>query len=137
MYVARTGDILMVNITRAAPKQPFAVVSRVRSLLRSNPPSTKLPQQIREPAVNTCECCEEKLPDVWFCNICTWSFCGKCWDSQVVHRKVQKGPSHEKTSLDTAVKVHNVLYPPTDEMVRSSLYKADASTAWFGMATPY
>ncbi|KAI1367159.1 hypothetical protein F5Y08DRAFT_350010 [Xylaria arbuscula] len=124
------------SIPPATPKQPFAVVSRVRSLLQSKPPSIKLPQQVREPAGNTCECCEEKLPDVWFCNICALNFCGKCWDAQVVHRKFQTGISHEKTSSNTAEKVHNVLCPPTDEIARSSLYRADASTAWFGVERP-
>lgn len=52
----------------------------------------------------------------------------------MVH-KLCRGALHEKTSPDTAAKVHNVLSPPTDELVRGNLYSADASTAWFGMAS--
>ncbi|KAI0863768.1 hypothetical protein F4860DRAFT_521823 [Xylaria cubensis] len=132
----------------SAPNPPLAsssrsstrdyLVSRVRDflLLSSHNPNAKLPQQTREHTAHTCEACEEQLLDVWFCNICTINFCGQCWDAQVVHRKPLKGMFHEKTSLDIAVKVHNVLSPPTDELVRDNLYRADASTAWFGVERP-
>ncbi|KAI1740057.1 hypothetical protein F4680DRAFT_465847 [Xylaria scruposa] len=130
----------------AAPKpsltsssRPFTqdyLVSRVRDLLGSNNPSEELPQQFRERTAHACEACEERLREVWFCNICAIKFCGQCWDAQVVHRKLRKGILHEKTCPDIAAKVHNVLSPPTDELVRDDLYRADASTAWFGVERP-
>ncbi|KAI3317161.1 hypothetical protein HD806DRAFT_515838 [Xylariaceae sp. AK1471] len=82
-----------------------------------------------------CEVCERQLTTVWYCNICAINFCGLCWDLQIVHKKTRKG-THEKTSPDTAAKVQNVLCPPTDELVRDGLYRADAPTAWFGIERP-
>ncbi|KAI1124855.1 hypothetical protein F5Y10DRAFT_284739 [Nemania abortiva] len=142
--ISQEGELRSL-ISQAVPKPPLAnsgsstqkyFTPGARSLLQSNTPSEKSQRQIRESPTNTCESCEEQLHNVWFCNICTLNFCQICWDAQVVHKKLHKGTPHEKTSPDTAAKVHNVLSPPTDELVRSNLYRADASTAWFGIERP-
>lgn len=80
-----------------------------------------------------CEQCEEHRKDVWYCNICETSFCDQCWSGQFVHRKPPRGGlPHEKTDVNVAEKVQNVLSPPTDNWVREQLYKADEITSWFG-----
>ncbi|KAJ8132096.1 hypothetical protein O1611_g1529 [Lasiodiplodia mahajangana] len=92
----------------ASPSRPFArdyLVSKVRGFLGSNSSSSKPTQQFRGRIVHTCE---------------------------VVHRRPGRGNFHEKTNPEIAAKVHNVLSPPTNELVRNDLYEADASTAWFG-----
>ncbi|KAI0474210.1 hypothetical protein F4859DRAFT_521928 [Xylaria cf. heliscus] len=110
--------------------------SRVRNMVRPSTPSEKLSQQARESATHTCELCEKQLHDIWFCNICTINFCNRCWDVQVVHKKLRKGALHEKTSPTTAATVHRILFPPTDELSGYKLSRDDASTAWFGVERP-
>ncbi|KAK8017030.1 FabD/lysophospholipase-like protein [Apiospora rasikravindrae] len=84
-----------------------------------------------------CEQCEEHGKDVWYCNICETSFCDQCWNGQFVHRKPPRGGlPHEKTDINVAEKVQNVLSPPTDNWVREQLYKADEITSWFGVERP-
>lgn len=80
-----------------------------------------------------CEQCGEQGGDVWYCNICDTSFCDVCWKGQFVHRKAPRGGlPHEKTDVNIAKKVQNVLSPPTNDHIREQMYKADEITSWFG-----
>ncbi|KAI1771432.1 hypothetical protein F4818DRAFT_454557 [Hypoxylon cercidicola] len=96
--------------------------------------TTETPQ-IEDDELNRCVLCEKDF-DVWYCNACTISFCEKCWGMQLLHRKPRGRIPHEKTNPGVAIIVHNALSPPVDPEVCEQLYKADASTAWFGVKRP-
>ncbi|KAK8072958.1 FabD/lysophospholipase-like protein [Apiospora saccharicola] len=121
---------------KAAP-QPLAAVplqATVDEAIAPGAPSATGNETIYQ---KKCEQCEEHGKDVWYCNICDTSFCDPCWNGQFVHRKPPRGGlPHEKTDVNVAEKVQNVLSPPTDNWVREQLYKADEITSWFGVERP-
>ncbi|KAF8457059.1 hypothetical protein BDZ91DRAFT_800794 [Kalaharituber pfeilii] len=51
------------------------------------------------------QCTSEIIPDLCWCVNCDSTFCRKCWDEQLVHRKNKKqdGAVHTKLSLEEAV----------------------------------
>ncbi|KAK6860680.1 hypothetical protein PG995_004316 [Apiospora arundinis] len=104
----------------------------------ATPVAPPIPATIAKTAYQKkCEQCEQHGKDVWYCNICETSFCDQCWNGQFVHRKPPRGGlPHEKTDINIAEKVHNVLSPPTDNWVREQLYKDDEVTSWFGVDRP-
>ncbi|KAK8121780.1 hypothetical protein PG984_010450 [Apiospora sp. TS-2023a] len=121
---------------KTAP-QPLAAVplqATVDEALAPGAPSATGNETIYQ---KKCEQCEEHGKDVWYCNICDTSFCDPCWNGQFVHRKPPRGGlPHEKTDVNIAEKVQNVLSPPTDNWAREQLYKADEITSWFGVERP-
>lgn len=83
-----------------------------------------------------CEACGKHVRDIWYCNVCKYSFCNACWDTLFLHRQPpRKGRGetpHEKTDPTIAEKVQKVMFPPADEWAREQLYKDDEITSWFG-----
>lgn len=91
------------------------------------------PATEKAPYLVSCESCHTDQGEIWICNVCATNFCGQCWEQQIVHKKARGGVLHEKTNPEIAAKVQSVLAPPTNNMIRERLYRADATTAWFGM----
>ncbi|KAH6848113.1 hypothetical protein B0I37DRAFT_376721 [Chaetomium sp. MPI-CAGE-AT-0009] len=81
-----------------------------------------------------CEACDLEHPIVWFCRACNIAFCDECWSKQLPHKKNKPGDvAHEKTNMEIAEKVKNVLTPPTNELMCEKLHDDDELTAWFGI----
>lgn len=87
-----------------------------------------------------CEMCNRHVRQVWYCNVCKFSLCNTCWESQFVHRQPFRGGRgevpHEKTDPMIAEKVQKVMFPPVDEWTREQLYRDDEITSWFGVERP-
>lgn len=83
-----------------------------------------------------CEVCGKNVRDIWYCNVCKFSFCNACWDTLFLHRQPpRKGRGetpHEKTDPTVAEKVQKVMFPPADDWAREQLYKNDEITSWDG-----
>lgn len=83
-----------------------------------------------------CEVCKKHVRDIWYCNVCKYSFCNACWDNLFLHqqppRKGRGEMPHEKTNPTVAEKVQEVMFPPADDWAREQLYKDDEITSWFG-----
>ena len=82
----------------------------------------------------TCAACKLGHLIPWFCRACNLPFCDECWSQQLQHKILNKpgNIAHEKTNLEIAEKVNNVLTPPANQMVREKLHHDDELTAWFG-----
>lgn len=83
-----------------------------------------------------CEVCKRYVREIWYCNVCKYSFCNACWDTLFLHRapprKGRGETPHEKTDPTIAEKVQKVMSHPADDWAREQLYKDDEITSWFG-----
>lgn len=82
-----------------------------------------------------CDACEHYHAEVWFCRACDLTYCNRCWDEQLAHKKRTNKPgvvAHEKTNSEVAEKISNVLSPSIEVGAREELHRGDDLTAWFG-----
>ncbi|ORY05071.1 hypothetical protein BCR34DRAFT_572302 [Clohesyomyces aquaticus] len=77
----------------------------------------------------SCEDCGDETFRLFRCNICQYTLCDKCWDRQLVHKKV----AHEKTDLRLACRIDAVFSKSQNAKALESLHDADEATAWFGI----
>ena len=87
------------------------------------------------PSYAVCASCEEHWAQLYFCNVCRYVFCSKCWELQLAHRKKSLAPGaipHEKTDLELAQRIHDVFTTDFDDTAFEKLHAEDQATAWFG-----
>ena len=83
-----------------------------------------------------CDQCEEYGLERSYCNACDFSFCQRCWDQNLQHRKKKLAPGavpHEKTDQSVARKIKRILDHKPSETEQEELHKHDEATGWFGI----
>ena len=83
----------------------------------------------------TCDQCRETDPYVAYCPACSFHFCRKDWDAQILHQgqRLVNGVPHEKTSPDLAKRIKSIIEPSISEHQQNQLHRADDDTTWFGV----
>ncbi|KAF8457056.1 hypothetical protein BDZ91DRAFT_509801 [Kalaharituber pfeilii] len=78
------------------------------------------------------QCASENIPDLCWCVNCDSTFCRKCWDEQLVHRKNKKqdGAVHTKLSLEEAVVLDSLRR--SDQNTTNS-HEIALKSKWFGV----
>jgi len=95
-----------------------------------------LPELHTDIEKQTCIQCEKHTSDLYYCNVCQYNFCGKCWERQVTHKLKQRAPGdvpHEKTNYEVAMKIKQVLESDVTEMEQEEMHSKDENTTWFGI----
>ena len=84
-----------------------------------------------------CPQCDLSCFDLFYCNLCRFSYCRSCWDRIGPHRVGMLGPCgipHEKTDIDVAEKLRATFECSASNDEQNSLHDMDQHTAWFGVA---
>lgn len=88
---------------------------------------------------NTECCCDEVqtrlergIGGVFFCYGCGITYCDRCWNAQVPHRRNVSG--HEKVDITIARMIKDTLDVELDEKQQAKLHLLDEPTTWFGAA---
>jgi hypothetical protein len=118
--------------TRPADSQPTLPPSdAVHDRTETRPPLRALSK-----ADWLCNSCEEEGPSRFYCNICQYTYCEKCWNIQLPHRKLPKPNQlpHERTDLELELRIRRSLRPNRDLEENVRLHRNDESATWFGIA---
>ena len=80
-----------------------------------------------------CDDCETTGPDRFHCDICRFTYCQRCWDKALSHRRepVKGQVRHEKTDLELARKIEASIRPDRSSKEDSDLHMDDRAAIWF------
>ncbi|OCK81310.1 hypothetical protein K432DRAFT_425035 [Lepidopterella palustris CBS 459.81] len=75
-----------------------------------------------------CLSCQDRQSELFFCNVCKFTLCARCWDQQLVHKI---GIPHEKTGLDLERRIRRVFTHSIDDTAYERLHTDDQDSIWF------